>query len=280
MWNIAKPGTSAADAFVECLKRMTKTSLRDRLQAAVEEVALAAQRYDAASSLATVHELRASEFKSSSVPDSEFIALYSGRMAAGAGPGRHIYDSIRMAATNGICPLCAAQQVAVLDHHLPKSNFPKLAVCPINLVPCCDRCNKLKRELYPSTAETQTLHPYYDVVDHVRWLVAAVEESSPATIGFSVVSPPSWNEILQSRVQHHFRLFNLGSLYGSLAGSEMAAIKGTLGRVFESAGSIAVREHLLDQADSRAANHCNSWQAALYSGLADSDWYCSGGFRA
>ena len=48
-------------------------------------------------------------------------------------------------------------------------------------------------------------------------------------------------------------------------------------KIFTKSGPIAVREQLLDYADSSEHVHLNSWQTALYRALASSEWYCTEG---
>jgi hypothetical protein len=70
----------------------------------------------------------------------------------------------------------------------------------------------------------------------------------------------------------------LGALYASRAAEELLNIEHQLSVLFTRAGAEGVTAHLLEQAESRAANNINSWQTATYESLATSVWYCSGGF--
>lgn len=42
------------------------------------------------------------------------------------------------------CPYCSIAQPDTLDHYMPESKFKALAVCRMNLVPMCGRCNNYK----------------------------------------------------------------------------------------------------------------------------------------
>lgn len=42
------------------------------------------------------------------------------------------------------CPYCSINQPDTLDHYMPESLYEALAVCRLNLVPMCGRCNNLK----------------------------------------------------------------------------------------------------------------------------------------
>lgn len=63
-----------------------------------------------------------------------------------------------------ICPYCSMGEVqsgGTLDHFLPKEQFFQLAATPINLVPCCSRCNTNKGETYKS-GQVTLFHPFFE----------------------------------------------------------------------------------------------------------------------
>jgi hypothetical protein len=206
------------------------------------------------------------------------IWLYNSKMAHAKSPGRAMYDEIKMAAPFGRCPLCGRGSVYTLDHHLPKAVYPDLAITPANLIPSCQDCNKNKTQVAPQTRAEETLHPYFDNVDGEIWLRARVIEESPAAILFFVLPPPSWTETLAARVHNHFKLYKLKTLFASLAAEEISNIRGHLAGPQADSGRFGIRDHLLSIAASHRSTRLNSWQAATYAAMADSDWFCEGGF--
>jgi hypothetical protein len=204
--------------------------------------------------------------------------LYTKKMADPRAPGRAIYDEIRMAAPNERCPLCGRGVVYTLDHHLPKAYYPDLALTPINLVPACQDCNKNKTSALPTTAAEETLHPYFDDVEGDVWLHARVMEVAPAAAFFSVVPPPTWSPTLAMRVRNHFRIYRLRPLYASLAGEEISNIRTLLAGPQAMSGAQGVRDYLTSVAASHRSTRQNTWQAAAYSAMASSNWFCDGGF--
>ena len=88
-----------------------------------------------------------------SVTTDEMVSVYDQRMAGKKGPGRHVYDAIKLLPKQGICPFCDHRPVSTLDHLLPKRLFPALAVTPDNLVGACADCNKTKLAFAPAAAE-------------------------------------------------------------------------------------------------------------------------------
>jgi hypothetical protein len=204
--------------------------------------------------------------------------LYTHKLADPKAPGRVIYDEIRMAAPNGRCPLCGRGVVYTLDHHLPKAHYPDLAITPINLVPACQDCNKNKTSALPTMAAEETLHPYFDNVEGDIWLHARVIEVAPSAVFFSVVPPPMWSPTLAMRVRNHFKIYRLRPLYASLAAEEVSNIRTLLAGPHARSGPQGVREYLTSVSASHRETRRNTWQAAAYSAMASSDWFCEGGF--
>lgn len=55
------------------------------------------------------------------------------------------------------CPMCSILRVSDLDHVWPESDYGQLAVCRLNLVPTCGKCNNAKRRANPK----EFIHCYY-----------------------------------------------------------------------------------------------------------------------
>jgi hypothetical protein len=171
----------------------------------------------------TLHTLPNSDGVGGCVTTLEMVRLYDWRFARKGSPGRAIYDAIFSAANR--CPLCGHGTVSTLDHHLPKTQYPALAVTPLNLVPACSDCNKNKINFVPVSSADETLHPYFDDVEDDTWLVAKVIEVAPAALRFRVQAPAYWSAILAERVRRHFRMLNLSHLYGAQSATEISNIR-------------------------------------------------------
>ena len=66
------------------------------------------------------------------------------------------------------CPMCSILPVSDLDHVWPISEYGQLAVCRLNLVPVCGKCNKEKNDVDPS----EFIHAYYEHIPRVVFLLA------------------------------------------------------------------------------------------------------------
>ncbi|MER7416487.1 HNH endonuclease [Micromonospora peucetia] len=276
MWRLEAPRTAARESFATCIAGVQDEELAERFNGATESIVLADQRFDEVARSATCYLLDKDAVKPAGVERDEMIWLYDVRMAKKRSAGRKIYDEIRTSAPYNRCPLCGQRRVETLDHYLPKTHFPALAVSPRNLIPACSDCNKMKTNRLSSSEEEQTLHPYYDDVGGSTWLYGRVVESEPGFIEFVAEPSPSVGEVMAKRIRHHFEVFQLSSLYASHAAEELCNVSFWLSQLFTEGGKEALRGHLLEQADGRRLSSPNSWQAATYSALAESDWFCSG----
>ena len=278
MRSLPMPAEEAGAFFQHCLSRIRNADLKRRLSAVRPNVAAAAASFATKAEVTQLHHLRPHNGVGPDVTTSEMVAVYTSRMAKAGQPGRAVYDALRLAAPNDQCPLCGQRPVDSLDHHLPKMEYPALAVAPVNLVPACFSCNKVKETHIPTHAEEETLHPYFDDVSTATWLVASVRHTQPAAVVFTVQHPVTWPQLLFDRVTHHVRLFGIGPLYAMQAAVELTNIRLSLHELHAIGGATAVHAHLDREARSRQLSCLNSWQSALYTALANDLWYCDGGF--
>lgn len=207
----------------------------------------------------------------------EMQRVYKNTFAKSVGT-RNIYDQIKKLPANDICPICGQRTVGTLDHYLSQTDFAALVVTPSNLLPSCADCNKAKLDDRAAGAETQTLHPYFDNIDHDRWLMADVVQGAPAALRFRADPPADWPIVTRARIQHHFRKFGLGPLYAAHGAVELNNIRFALDRVAQRGATADVRTELALRWESSRAVQLNSWQTAMYEALTASEWFCAGGF--
>lgn len=280
MRSLVLPAYDARSTFILCAKSIRDTARSNTLLSVVDEIEAAEASYKMQGANASLFAIAEATTVADRVGLEEMKSLYKDTFSRRDSKTRHIYNAIKTAPKNGICPLCGQRVVSTLDHYLAQSRHPALTVTPINLVPCCADCNKAKLNMQPARASDQTLHPYFDDVDDEVWLVANLKEGAPPALVFSAIPPASWNDIKQERVLTHFRIFGLGSLYSAHAAVELQNIHYSLTLIAGRGGAEVLRAHLTEQAESRRAVSKNSWQFAMYEALRRSEWFCQGGYEA
>jgi hypothetical protein len=276
--NVAKPLQPAADVLEECAVTIANVELRDRLGLAADDIRLAEHEYVQHGQIGELFRLVPTDGINGYVSTEEMVWVYDNKLSRQGNVARRIYDAIKAAPAYGICPLCGHRIVATLDHYLSKARHPLYAVTPSNLVPACTDCNKLKLNRQPAHAEDQTFHPYFDNVSDGLWLKATLIESLRPAVIFFPEPPAVWNAIKRARIVLHFQTFHLAELYAANAAQELAGLRHELVIIAEAADQIGVQNHLIVRAASRAALEQNSWQAAMYRALSQSEWFWNGGY--
>ena len=277
---IVKPDLVAKDVYETCISKVRDKTLKQKYSQISNSIEVADQEYQIQSAEQKWFLIESSDAVDGVVNKAEMEKVYTQSMVGKKAPGRTLYDQLKNAAPNGICPLCGQRTVTTLDHFLPKSYFPALVVVPLNLIPACSDCNKAKLYKVPDCESEQTLHPYYDDVTHEQWLFAEVKETTPGSIRFYTSYVNAYDKVVNERIKFHFNELDLGSLYMSNANSTVTEIQFRLNKLYETGGKNEVKAYLEEEEESRRNNHVNSWNTAAYQAMINSDWFCDGGFNA
>ncbi|PGU51915.1 hypothetical protein COD70_26255 [Bacillus cereus] len=278
MYSLIKPNRTVKEFFDICVDAKRDNELKTRLQNSKQVIIQAEEEFERKVKLAQLHTIP-THTTVAQVTKNEMKKLYSEKLVSKSSPGRLLYDELMNAPAHGRCPLCGHGTVSTLDHHLPKSMYPSLAITPINLVPACRDCNTTKLEDLPTSANEETIHPYFDSIENERWLYAQVKETAQAPIHFYVDTPECWDITLSNRVKNHFESFQLNQLYTIQAARELVTRKWSIKQAFTSGGVEGVKNVLNDNFCSHKFVNLNSWQTAMYEALLKSEWYCSVGFK-
>lgn len=283
---LAVPNYDPQVVYQTCTNSISDIDLRNRLNVVTNDVVNAASDYEQRATAGQLYSIPPNncgndDIVAGAVTKKELKDVYNSHMVGRAKPARVIYDQLLSQAPMGKCPFCGFGHASTLDHYLPKTKYPLVAVLPINLVPSCKDCNTGKSMTIATTAEGQCLHPYFDHPNFFgeQWLYAEVEQTTPANVRFYVQPPAHWDGVSKERVQSHFNDFKLVSRYAVEASNQLACLRDTLTSYQEYIGAEGVRQHLTIEAQSYSRRHSNSWQTAMFQALAASDWYCGGGFN-
>lgn len=272
------PPTYSLKTILElCADNVQDRGLAMRLLGSVDALLLAEASYKELGKTNDLFTIAPTDSVDEWVSRDEMETLYTQTFARKDGPTRAIYDAIRANSPGGLCPLCNQRPVSTLDHHLAKSVHANFSVSPINLVPACKDCNTDSRVRKPAIKVEQTLHPYFDSVDEEIWLTAQLIPGMPPSLIFSSTPPAHWNADIQAIVRKHFEVFGLGELYATHAAGELVNIFFDI--VSKPWTPETLKAHLEEQAENRRKMIRNSWQAAVYDGLARSAWFCQGGYK-
>ncbi len=279
MVHITKPTLSVVNVFSDCISNFRDTALVSRLQSISTYIQNETNNYDTLASTNDIYQIHPTTMVNGVVTKNDMVKVYEKKLVPKGEVGRSHYEYLRSLAKHNICPICNQRTVTTLDHVLAKTDYPTFAVSPINLIPACIDCNKIKLTSYnPNSSEEEILHPYYDDISNEQYLVAVVNKERPASITFNIKSSIP-ETIMEKRLKVHFELFALNELYIANSAKYLADINFRLNSLYTSSGKDAVKEYLQEEFESRFNNNKNSWETAFYEALYKSDWYCDGGFK-
>lgn len=279
---LAKPSNDPYDVFNLCVGSIQDNDLRTRLTGIAANFAFESKKYISlanSGSLFTIPEYSGNNASVvlGKVTKGELKSLYTQHMVGKGKPARRVYEELLSLSRGRKCPLCGFGQVQTLDHYMPKAKFPVFSVLPGNLIPACRDCNSGKLASTANTAEEQSIHPYYDEAHFFsdQWLYAKVEPTLPVTVNYYVTPPKSWDPISKDRAKAHFKNYKLSDRFSIEVATQLSELRYELEFIPD---EITRRDHLLQRAESCKKVHKNSWQTALHQALANSPWYCNGGF--
>ena len=190
-------------------------------------------------------------------------------------PLRQLKQAIRDAQPKRLlkyCPMCGTTLPGTFDHYMPAVKFPEFSVHPMNLVPCCGKCNSTKDDDWLSaTGKRQFLHAYTDQVPDLQFVKVRLHED-PAFDGvgaiFSISRPPGVADELWELIDSHFRRLNLIDRYDERGNDEVAEILSDC-RQFRDAGGQNAQDFLSGRAQDRAGVYGrNHWIPVLMNAMA------------
>lgn len=202
-------------------------------------------------------------------------ALYTQKFVPEKEPNHEFYQKIKLSAPYGKCPYCQLNGVKTLDHFLPKSKYVIYSVSPYNLIPACTDCNTDKMTKTFSTYIDQPFHPYYDDFDDSIWLKANLIENEDISFQY-YADPPSTIPLDKAkRIKNSFSSegFGLNNIYMLHAAELYRTCCNRIKKLFDKGGKDLAVKRLLEYIEDAREVNINSWKAAMYQSMIDSDWY-------
>lgn len=231
--------------------------------------------YDCLATLGKLYTIPEHDSVDSIATKDDMEALYTQKFVPKNERNREIYDKLLLLTPNGKCPYCQQNLVKNLDHFLPKTKYVTYTVTPYNLVPSCADCNRDKSNIAFSSYEKQPFHPYYDDFDDSIWLKAKLIEKEP--ISFQFYADPSENLPFEKakRILYCFSSdgFALNDIYKLHASELYMTCFHRIKILFEKGGKALAVTRLQENIEDEQVNSINSWKAAMYQAIINSEWY-------
>lgn len=268
MHSLGKPEIDFLELFHQCIVK--NKILDENLKNKFSLIDSAAKEYESKAKNRELYKINpvAKEELNPVTPD-DLRKLYRLKLSKKGSPMRASYDKILAGAKKYLCCFCSYGEPSELDHYLPQSRFPEFSILPINLIPICSYCNRLKLDEAPKSFIESYVHPYYEEYSEIQWLVADLQfENNIPIVTFHInnelrVSNPN----LFTRLEFQFTRLGLNKRYSTRANAVITDIHDRLNKLRISSGSDEVRKHLIEEAKNRLETNKNSWDSVLYNCL-------------
>ena len=275
MRQLDKPTAKVVDIIALLKSEASRESDRQDMDEAAPTLTARETIYDQKIADNTAFEIQRDQTISARVGKPKMVSYYKYRMLEKPF-GRDYYNLLMASAPNDTCPYCTIKEVKTIDHFLPKSEYPSYAITPSNLVPSCTDCNLDKKISYPTGADDQTFHPYFDKVDDECWIKAELIPGEPLSFQFNVIHIAGWSNNKFTRATSHFNSYNINQLFSNGANRELRGMQHFLKDLFLKDRN-SFKSHLEE-----TYNSCQNglgiidWKTLMYQELSTNEWFFDG----
>ncbi|MGW1792724.1 HNH endonuclease [Streptomyces tubercidicus] len=180
---------------------------------------------------------------------------------------------------NSRCPLCQRAQVCALDHFLPKNHFPEYSILADNLIPVCERCNRLKGDECDREGGLLMFHAYFDEFPDKEILFAEVNVDTTVSIRYHLRRSDEIDNITFERVKKQFETLGLFDFYQMEAVAELTDQVDLYDETHGDFGDSGLRSTLCALSRGAERKGVNHWKAVLYRALSRNVEFCRGGYQ-
>lgn len=282
MWTVEPPTVTAAESAAACAKGIRDKAVRERVRGAV-------QVFDANSVMLqgdihsqALHGADSSRYQVAGLSEDELKSLYKGQLSRQGSKARYVYDHMMANARHDLCSYCQYGVANSLDHFVPITVVPALAIEPWNLVPACDRCNKLLLDSFSSSATHQLLHPYAEpaaLPAGMRWLHAHVHHGSEPVVAFHANPDSNVPPDVRVRILQQFEQLQLAALFQVVSARELSGTRARLTELFPGGQAEPVAAHLAELSADALAGDANDRRGVMYEALAADRWFTTAGYE-
>jgi hypothetical protein len=170
------------------------------------------------------------------------------------------------------CQYCGIASANTFDHYLPISIFPEFAVFSLNLLPCCDTCNKYKSNIFLVEGKRQIINLYYDNLLSERYLNVSISyKDDVPSAEYSLIQPIGISDSQFSLIQSHYTKLKLLERFRNRSPEVLSETQSSIKTHIKAKSNKRVIQFLLEEAQrlrDRFSN--NHWKVVLHEEMANS----------
>lgn len=272
MKKITKPDCKVSDILDNCISSMYNPR-KDIIKRVKDEIIKKSDEYDLLGQNGNLFTIKEHTTVLDIAYKQDMVYLYTEKFVPEKEKNYQYYSKI--IGLVDICPYCQQKQVRTLDHYLPKTKYVTYSVTPVNLIPSCSDCNKDKTNNSFSDYIHQPFHPYYDDFDETNWLKAKLIENDEIAFYFYADPADLTDTEKAERIKYNFskKGFALNDIYKVYSAETYHQEFGRIKRLYLAGGVEAAKKDIMISIESYREDNINSWKAAMYQAIIDSEWY-------
>jgi len=186
-----------------------------------------------------------------------------------------VIQNMQSVAMQAVCPYCGIGEPVTLDHYLPKGIFPEFSILPINLVPCCDPCNRNKGEKWLENGVRRIVSFYNDDIPEYKFFFVDFIFEGNSIIPLIDYKLEFIEEgSITETIKMHYRDLDLFNRYDKQINDKLT---GLYMEVIEGANYLSIEEQKanLKRRVNSLTNRFggNYWEARLYDAAIESNFF-------
>ena len=173
------------------------------------------------------------------------------------------------------CPYCYIGSPDTIDHYIPKKQYPEFAILPINLIPCCSRCNGKKGESWKENGKRLYINYYFDDIPKIKFLKATIcydqrDVENTTKVKFTLINKSKIEPEVFDIIKNQYNKLELLDKYCEIVDEEISNLYSKI----KDNSYIAIETHL-DDLGREIRNlikkyGINFWKVALYEEILES----------
>jgi len=178
---------------------------------------------------------------------------------------------------DNICQNCTVGEVNSFDHVLPKDDFCEFVVNPLNLFPCCTKCNSHKSTTWVVDGNRKFLNLYSDQLPEQQYLFVDIGiTGEDLSINYSVNNPNNIAPSLFNIIDSHYDKLKLCQRFKDNSDVIVSELEVSINQFKASLPLETIKNIFINvcQEEQQISGH-NFWKALLKLALLNNDDYMS-----
>jgi hypothetical protein len=176
---------------------------------------------------------------------------------------------------DNICQNCSISEVNSFDHILPKDDYCEFVVNPLNLFPCCTKCNSHKSTTWVVDGNRKFLNLYSDQLPEEQYLFVDIEITDGGlNINYSVSNSNNIDTNLFNIIDSHYDKLKLCQRFKDNSDLVISELEVSIKKYKDKLSLEVIKETSIEECqEHQRISGQNYWKSILKLALLNNDGY-------